>query len=245
MEGVIEQARKLKNDAMDARDEARFEEAHKKLREAETALMKALAEQRLVHKGEQVGDFEREIAKQLVHIRGSIGGVWRRDGHHAESAAESAKAYVKSAQAYDSGYELERTESGYGIVDSYTLVQRLVVRIFVDPAAADDEQVIVEHLAVRPEIEKAKDIIRDQIYGKRVRERDEFAHADLTLVLLLLGDRDWHAQLRRFRDLRPKPAYALAAIREVVEELQKLAVNSSRASQRLREDLANALTGLQ
>ena len=245
MEDVIARVRELKNEAMDARDDEQFEEAHKKLRDAVTVLVKALEEQKLAREGEQVGDFERDIAKQLVHIRGSIGGVWRREGHHVESAAESAKAYVKSAQAYDCGYKLERSESGYGIVDSYTLVQRLVARIFVDPAAADDEQVIVERLAVRPEIKKAKDIIHDQIYVKRVRERDEFAHGDLTLVLLLLGDRDWRAQLRRFRDLQPRPAYALTATREVVGELQKVAANSSRASPRLREDLANALTGLQ
>jgi len=231
MEDVIGRARELKSEAMDARDDALFEEAHKKLREAETALVEALAEQRRAREGEQVGDLERKIAEQLVHIRGSIGGVWRREGRH-----------VESAQAYDSGYDLERAESGYGIVDSYTLVQRLVARVFVDPAAADDEHVIVEHRAVRPKLEEARDVIRDQIERKG-RGRDEFAASDLTLVLLLLGDPDWRAQLRRFRDL--KPAYALSATREVVADLQKVAAKSSRASERLRKDLADALTGLQ
>jgi hypothetical protein len=194
-------------------------------------LEEALDEQRAAREGEQVGDFERDIAKQLVHIRGSIGGLWRRERDH-----------VKSVQAYDSGYELERTESGYGIVDSYTLVQRLVARVFIDPAAVDDEQRIVERLAVRPELEKARDLIRDQVERKG-RGRDEYATSDLFLVLLLLGNQDWRAQLRRFRDL--KPAYALAAIRDVVKELQESAANSSGPSVRLCEDLANALAGLQ
>jgi hypothetical protein len=112
----------------------------------------------------------------------------------------------------------------------------------MDPAAVDDERAIVANLAVRSELEKALDLIRDQI-DRGGRERDEFAAADLTLVLLLLGDREWRAALRRFRGL--KPAYALSGTRELIEELQGLAANSPRASTRLREDLANGLEVLQ
>jgi tetratricopeptide (TPR) repeat protein len=230
MEGIIEEARKLKNAALDARDDGRFDEAHKKLSKAEMDLEKALEEQRRARDGEKVGEFEQGIAKQLIHIRGSIGGLWRREGDH-----------VKSAEAYDSGYELERAESGYDIVDSYTLVQRLVARVFIDPAAVDDEQGVVANLAVRPELKKARDLIRDQIKRKG-RERDEFAASDLTLVLLLLGEQEWRAALRRFRGLTP--AYALSATREVIDDLRKLAANSPRASMRLREDLANGLEEL-
>jgi hypothetical protein len=226
MEGIIERVRKLKSEALDARDDGRFDEAHKKLKEAEMYLEKELEEQRLAREGEKVGKFEQDIAKQLIYIRGSMGGLWRRQGDH-----------VKSAKAYDSGYELERAESGYDIVESYTLVQRLVARVFIDPAAVDNEQDVVANLAVRPELEKARDLIRDQIKRKG-RENDEFAASDLTLVLLLLGDQDWRAALRRFRDLRP--AYALSATREVIEQLQKSV--APRASMRLRNDLADALT---
>lgn len=240
---VGRRVRDLKNLAMDDRDDEQFEDAIHKLEEAERLLVEALREQAGARGGDPVSEFERDLAKQLVHIRGSLGGVWRRWAQAPQATtAEKRSAEVRAVQAYDSGYEVERADSLYGIVDSYTLVQRLVTRVFLDPAAVDDDRIVVQNLALRPELEKAVTSIREQI-ERGGRKLDEFAAADLTLVLILLGNDDWRTEMRRFRAL--KPAYALAATRQVVAELQELATTSPRASARLRRDLEDALTSLQ
>ncbi|MBZ5621395.1 MAG: hypothetical protein LAQ69_22115 [Acidobacteriia bacterium] len=173
-------------------------------------------------------DYEQKLAKQLIHIRGSIGGVWRREGRHLESA-----------HAYDSGYELERAESGYQIVDSYTLVQRLVARVLLDPAAAEDKLLVVEGLRVHEELRRAADLIRNQIAPGKKREHDEYAIADLGMVLLLLGDHTWRDELSRFFCMK-NAGYAIEVTLDVLNDLRK-AVGSPRASEELKHRLAEAV----
>jgi hypothetical protein len=214
---VFAYARNLKNEAMEARDEGRFEEARQKLREAEHTLEAALAEQRSVPKQEENRDLLRRLAAQLVHIRGSIGGVWRREGSQREAdVPRRVDSYRQAAVAYDAAYDLEREPSGYGIVDSYTMVQRLVTRVFLDPASPDADRPPVEGVEVRTGLRRAAEVIREQVDTKG-RERDEFAAADLALVLLLLGGNDWPREMRRFLELRP--GYALTATMDVLQEL--------------------------
>jgi hypothetical protein len=230
MDDVIERARALKVTAIEARDRGEFDEARRQLGQAEGELSQALDEERRERTDDEAGVFERKLASQLVHIRGSLGGVWRRQDRHADSA-----------RAYDAGYTLERAESGYRIVDSYTLVQRLVARVLQDPAAVAHADRPVDGLRIPEELQDAARVIREQIQRKG-RERDEYAAADLALVLLLLGDPDWRSQLRRF--LSMTSGYAVATTREVLQDLHRVVARSPGAPTALRTGLREALSML-
>jgi hypothetical protein len=224
---VIEEARQLKADAMKARDAGRFDDAHSLLNTAEASLKTALAQDAAERdEDEDPGDYERRLAAQVVHIQGSIAGVWRRQGRHEESAS-----------VYDTAYELERNDA-YRMIDSYTLVQRLVARVLLQPAAADQDGVRVAELDVRAELRKAAGIVREQI-ERRGRKGDEFAAADLALVLLLLGDPAWAQETRAFLAL--KPGYALTATRDLLREVKQAVANAPASSPGLGRRVDDAL----
>ncbi len=129
MSDVIDLARKLKSDAMNARDRGDFPRAVALIEQAEGHLRTALERlEQSREPGERLGRSEMEIAAQLAYILGTKGGIFRRWGE-----------FEKSARAYDAGYEIERRESGYGIINSYNMVQRLVARVYIQPEAIHDD----------------------------------------------------------------------------------------------------------
>jgi len=116
MTNVVDQARELKAQAMDARDEGRFKRSHRLLDKAVQLLRDALAE--IATSGAGVackGEYELKVRTQLLHIYGSIGGVYRRE-----------KRYEESARAYDDGDKTERTLDHTSQPNSYNLTQRLI-----------------------------------------------------------------------------------------------------------------------
>ncbi len=230
MSNVIEEARTLKSQAMNARDAGYHERAVSFIEKAEKVLRDALNElKKNRQQGEKPGRLETDVANQLVHVLGSKGGIFRRK-----------KKYKEAAKAYDAGYEeFERPGSGYGIVNSYNLVQRLVSRVLLNPGCVDGEDLHVEGLHVRAALAKAREEIQQQLKGKRAG--DEYAAADLALVCLLLGDDDWEMALDDFIYSSPPPEpYAVKVTAELIEELDEAARQPSSPSPALARRLSQA-----
>ena len=230
MTDVIDEARRLKAEAMDLRDLGDLDGAVQVLRAGEHLLRSTLDELRSKRGKEPPGRQEIDVANQLVHILGSIGGTLRRKGNYAAAAA-----------AYDDGRVLEAPEAGYGIVNSYNLVQALVSRVFLDPGAAEDGAPMVAERNVRRELEAAREEIFRQLRG--ARSDDEYAAADLATVLLLLDDPGWELALDDFVASRPEP-YAVDVTRDLFDALHARVESESDASGGLAGRLSAAIHSL-
>jgi hypothetical protein len=238
MPDVIETAKKNKARALLLRDMSPpdFDQAHRLLHSAAQGLKTAL-EAEIEDRGAAPEQFELDLALQLTHVMGSDGGLFRRQGVRAESNPERRRFFLQSIQSYDSGYDLEKVYRAGK--DSYTMVQRLVARVLLEPAAADND-VVVEKLHVRQELESALAVLRKQTEPGSVRENDEYAFADLSLVLLLLGYNDWGEEMSKFLKL-PNAGYAISGTRDVIADLRTVAASSPEASGKLLARLDEAL----
>jgi hypothetical protein len=229
MTNVVDQARELKAQAMDARDEGRFKRSHRLLDKAVQLLRDALAE--IATSGAGVagkGEYELKVRTQLLHIYGSIGGVYRRE-----------KRYEESARAYDDGDKTERTLDHTSQPNSYNLTQRLIARALIDARAIETEGVLVEGEPVRELLIAARrDIERQQT----VRLGDAYATADLLLVSILLGDSDWTEAAANLRSQAKNDQYALDVTRDVLALLREKAVEFQLPG--LAERLRQAIAGL-
>ncbi|HEY4593435.1 MAG TPA: hypothetical protein VIJ61_13555 [Thermoanaerobaculia bacterium] len=228
MSDVIEETRRLKSRALDARDRGDFGRAIELLGLASRLLSETLQEL----KGKRDTDSspgrqETEAASQLCHILGSMGGVHRRN-----------RDYPAAVHAYDAGYDIERPGAEYGIVNSFNLVQRLVTRVFLDPSAVKGEDAKVEGLQVRHELREALKELQPQIEGSR--RDDEYAKADLFMVQLLLDDQDWLWTLEDFKDSHPEP-YAIKATVETLKDLRDRVASVPSAPPDLARRLSMAL----
>ncbi len=229
---VVKESRNLKSRAMDARDLKKYDVAVEILKRAEDMLRDALNELKS-KRGDsgEPGKPEKEIANQLVHILGSKGGVLRRWGK-----------YTEAADSYDAGYDFERKESGYGIINSYTLIQRLVTRVFLNPNSVLDECVTAHGLPVRQEFLLAKQEVQAQLEGPR--SGDPYAQADLAMACLLLGDLKWEDELDKFEEME-KDSYAIDVTHEVLNELREVVVKSFSGSNGLTERITQACKRLE
>ncbi|MDX6704659.1 MAG: hypothetical protein QOI48_505 [Solirubrobacteraceae bacterium] len=229
MVDVIDLVRRLKTEAMDARDLGDLPRALDLLREAEDELRSTLEDLKQHREsGDPPGRQEVAVANQLVHILGTVGGTLRRAGEYQNAVA-----------AYDAGHLFETQDAGYGIVNSYNLVQRLVTRVFVEPLAAGGGQ-LVAGLDVREELALARNELEEQIAG--ARSGDEYAIADLATVLLLLDDPRWEKAMRMFVASNPSP-YAVEVTEELLTELRnrvggKLGGVLAEAVERLEPEVA-------
>lgn len=210
MTGLVDSVRQLKSRAMAARDAGNYAEAVELLESAERLLRSALADL-AAHRaaGEPAGSHETDLAGQLVHILGTRGGVYRRD-----------QKYEAAVAAYDAGYRIERSTSGYAIVDSYAMTQRLVTRLLLNPSAADEDGVLVLGLDMRQALSAAEVEIQRQVAGERAD--DEYAAADLAVVRLLLGVEGWEEALETFLNGAPEP-YAVIVTQATLRELVTVA----------------------
>lgn len=231
MSDIIDEARSLKSRAINARDRGDFERAIELLARASRPLFAALGDlKKKRDPASSPGRQETEIASQLCHILGSMGGVHRRN-----------LDYRAAAQAYDEGYEIEKPGTEYGIINSYNLVQRLVTRVFLDPSAVEKENAQVEGLRIRRELREARKELQRQIGGPR--REDEYAKADLLTVQLLLGDPDWIGALDDFAGSHPEP-YAVKTTIETLEALRDRVASMPSAPPDLAERLSKALAQL-
>jgi hypothetical protein len=222
MNPIIDYAKKTKAKALRLRDQLNFDEAVSLLRKAELSLNQEL-EVEIRDRGEaRPEQHELDLALQLTHIRGSLGGVFRRQGVRADKADQRNPFFQQSVKAYDAGYDVEQAYRRD--TDSYTLVQRLVARVMLEPAAVAAQTVVVR-LPVRSELQTAAATIRAQTQPGRSREKDEYAFGDLSLVSLLLGENDWREEMRTFHRM-PNADYAINGTREVITDIRTVAATS-------------------
>jgi hypothetical protein len=232
---VIDKARSLKSDAMEARDDEDFERAETLIGQAEAMLKTALQGLRESRRTAAVqgdppgpGITEVKVAEQLGHILGSKGGIYRR-----------WKKYEASARSYDEGYEHEKWVLQHGIPNSYALVQRLIARTFMNPSAVRDD-VDVLNLPLRQALLEAKVEVERQLGGER--KDDEYAAADKALIYLLLGDAGWETALNNFvHSSTPPSPYAVEATLDVLNQLCEALVDKPDTARDLAERLTRAL----
>lgn len=141
------------------------------LEDAETALQDAISMlERELRVGERqplsAGD-RGELRELLSSTKGSLGGTYR-----------DAKEYDRAIQAYAEGNAVEqqrRDEDGH--LDSYNLVQHLVVRLLQKPAQLEDAKFKDELKLVDAELDRQHSLGR----------RDSWFLADVILIKFLRG----------------------------------------------------------
>ena len=144
-----------------------------------------------------VSDRRIEMATELSDCFGLIGGVQRRWADEADDGSRD-KHLKEAVRAYDQGFGFESNPE-FGIVNSYNLVNRLIVRVLLAPGTlATNETVLltpdIAPMKLRDELDKAGAIVRMQLAGPR--RGDYWALADLALLEVLSGR------------VPPGPAYA-------------------------------------
>ena len=234
---VVQEARDLKNSAMDERDLENWQGAITLLDRAEKMLRDALVDlaARPGEKGSDLVEFETSVKKQLYHVLGSIGGVYRRKAASTDREPDDADL-VTAIHSYDAGYLIERE-----FVDSYNLVQRLVTRVLLRPSAALETSTKVADLDVRPALREAKNILDAQTGDSGPRNKDEYAFADAGIVALLLGEPGWIEAMKQFMRRAPRSSYARNVTVDVLKELAARAQDGSAATAPLRERIDEAL----
>jgi hypothetical protein len=170
---LLEKATTLRNNAQDARRNARkqtapnermrlFNEAAVDFQQAIAELERGLRSIRRKQKG-----YNSNVCSVLEAISqsyGSLGGTWRDAGD-----LEKAQSF------YDRGndYEGERREK-CSAKDTYNMLQRLIIRTLRNPELAND-----------PEFRKVIDEVRVEI--EKQKRSDSWALADLALAQFLCG----------------------------------------------------------
>jgi hypothetical protein len=222
MVGPTEQIRELKTQAKNRRDRglAGYPRAVGLLRDAIGIANAALSEA----KGD---DRSTELATELADCYGIIGGIerrWASDGPGDERVAHLRE----SIRAYDAGYRLESNPQ-YRIVNSYNLLNRLIVRLLLRPELLDTTDAIdlgegIERIDFRMALQQASDVIAEQLAGRR--RGDYWALADLALVQLLLRRTDPATAYAPFNQLSP-PAFAYSSVLAGLRTLADLPMSAS------------------
>jgi hypothetical protein len=175
IEELLAKATRLRSDAQDDRRTARkketpraerdekFEAARMKFQEAIDSLERGLRTIRRQQTG-YTPDVCR-VLESLSQSYGSLGGTWRDAGDRE-----------RARDLYDKGneYEEERRRN-CAAKDTYNMLQRLVIRILIDPTLLEQPEMKADLNAVREEI-------------KRTKREDSWALADLALAGFLYGD---------------------------------------------------------
>lgn len=178
-----------------------------------------------------VAEYRAQLAAELCDCFGLVGGVQRRwaDATDGDERLGHLKASIR---AYDDGFVFE-SDPHYGIVNSYNLVNRLVVRLLLAPsalaaggAAVIDPEIAPLNLAM--ELDKASATIRQQLAGPR--RGDYWALADLALLEVLLGRSTAAAAYAQFIAMSP-PDFAYASAVATLRPLADLPVSSTSALQ--------------
>src|ERR1700733_13356352 len=107
---VIKKVRQLKSLAIEAREDEDWDAAHGHLTQAEGLLegeLEALDKYNLSH------ETQRSFRAQLANIRGTRGGVYRRQ-----------EMWKESTEAYELGSKAERLLDDSGSPSTYNMVQR-------------------------------------------------------------------------------------------------------------------------
>jgi hypothetical protein len=218
----IESIRELKTGAKNQRDRGAkgYPRALSMLKEAIAIAQADLDES-------TVAERRSQLASELSDCYGLVGGVERRwaDEFDDDERVLHLKASVR---AYDDGFKFE-SDGRYGIVDSYNLLNRLLVRLLLRPdaLAADDAVVLdpdIPPVNLRRELERASDVIREQLAGPR--RGNYWALADLALIEVLLGRSPATVAYADFIALSP-PDFAYVSALAGLSPLAKLPIPSA------------------
>jgi tetratricopeptide (TPR) repeat protein len=161
-----------------------------------------------------------EIARALADSYGMLGGIYRRQGRLEEAI-----------NAYTTGSNVEQNER-YDIINSYNLTNSLVLPVVVHPEHVEKN---------RSEIQRAADLVRGQVQGKR---RDQWwAWADLGLLALLSDQPDVakeaYAQFRRNGARASDFRSTIAVLKECQDALR---ASNPALAQRLNETITDLTT---
>lgn len=244
---AVGRARWLKARAIHARDVDDLDRALSSLAEAAQLLHDEAARLREAREtaggtGRDPGEYERDVLEQIPHVLGSMGGILRSRNGPGD--------LEKSADVYDQGYTAEQRLQELKVPMSYNLVQRLVARALLEPAAVEDDARSVRGVRLREALRKAAETVDGQLRGTRAR--DVWAAADLALLRVLMGGEGWEDAVERFLAGPPAPdQYALRVTRQVVAQLkdgcETLADRARALTGRLRfarDEISVALDGV-
>lgn len=176
IDAMLETATQLRGNAQDyrrkgreesdsARRNALFHAATEEFRKAIVSLERGLRALR-----RQRNDYSTEVCRVLEALSqscGSMGGTYRDAGN-----LERAREYYDKGN----GYEEERRRN-CGAKDTYNMLQRLIIRLLINPGLLDDEGFVAELKGVGEEIDRQRLAGRD----------DSWALADAVLVEFLSG----------------------------------------------------------
>ena len=206
---------------------------------AEALLREAIAIGEAELRSSSVPERRVEMAGELSDSYGLIGGVQRRWADET-AGAEHEEHLKSSTRAYDDGFGYE-SDPQYGLVNSYNLVNRLLVRLIWDPEAlAAQRQVVIDGttpaLNLAAELDEAASTVRGQLARKR--RGDHWAMADLALLELLLERGSAASAYADFVDASPRDfeyESALATVRPLAS-LPLASAESLRDAVNLLED---------
>jgi hypothetical protein len=222
---AIERIRDLKTGAKNQRDRGAkgYARALSMLRQAI-----AIAREEL----EQGGSAEHaaQMAAEMSDCLGLVGGVERRLAEAAQGDDERAQHLNAAIRAYDEGHAYE-SDPRYGIVNSYNLVNRLVLRLLLAAQTPDPGDTLpgttdVGGLDLAEQMEQAAGTIRRQLAGPR--HGDCWALADLALIEVLSGRVGARRAYADFLSL-PAPDFALASALASLRPLAELSLPSADA----------------
>jgi hypothetical protein len=168
-----------------------------------------------------------QLAVELADCHGLLGGVERRWA--LDGPAEDRAAHLRaSISAYDDGFTLE-VDQRYGIVNSYNRVNRLLVRLVLQPDLLDRSGTVdlgggTVPLDVRQELAATATAIADQLAGPR--RGDHWAMADLALIQVLLDQADAVTAYARFNAASP-PDYVYTSVLAGLRPLADLPLSSA------------------
>jgi tetratricopeptide (TPR) repeat protein len=164
-QGWRRDARKLPHD--DPERKLLLEKAARTLMRAISTLKRELQ----TIEGQPVEQKEKATLRELLsQTWGSLGGTYR-----------DAKDYEKALNSYSDGNEVEekrRREDGVLGLDSYNMVQRLIVQLRKDPAQLNEEEFLNELDSARKELDRQFQLGR----------RDGWALADAAVIRFLRGE---------------------------------------------------------
>jgi tetratricopeptide (TPR) repeat protein len=158
-------------DAQRQRKEKKWTDAARTFQKAIAALDRQLLVLRL--RGPSNQDDLCKLLETLSQTYGSLAGTWR-----------DAQDYAQAQKYYDKGNDAEKDRREHcGHLDSYNLLQRLVVRILEHPK--DWKEVVVDGMSLAEALSHARGVIAKQVEAGR---HDSWALADLALVTILCDE---------------------------------------------------------
>jgi hypothetical protein len=228
----IQRIRELKTEAKNRRDRGlrRYPRAVELLHDAiqlGKADLDAIEPGKADPAGSSATEVQAQLAVELADCHGLLGGVERRWA--LEGPAEDRAAHLlASISAYDDGCKLEADER-HGIVNSYNRVNRLLVRLLLQPELLGSRGTVdlgggTDPLDVREELAATATAIADQLAGPR--RGDHWAMADLALIQVLLDQADAVTAYARFNAASP-PDYVYTSVLAGLRPLADLPLSSA------------------